>query len=89
MIILESIGVGVFWVMWWFASAFIAEQVANDKGAEKRHVSARFANGFATIPLIVLFIYRLNEGLPLIYGPGDAALIFLPYLFVLILISNR
>jgi hypothetical protein len=89
MIILESIGVAIFWFIWWFASAFIGDQVATgDKGADK-HASSRFATVLATIPLVALFIYRLSVEAPVIYGPSDAILIFLPYLGVLTLIYQR
>ncbi|PIR83032.1 hypothetical protein COU19_02610 [Candidatus Kaiserbacteria bacterium CG10_big_fil_rev_8_21_14_0_10_56_12] len=59
MVILEVIGVGIFWVVWWFGSAFIAEQAADDKGAEKREVSSRVAAILVTIPVVVLPGYRL------------------------------
>ncbi len=88
MIILESIGVAIFWLMWWFASAFIGDQITDDKGT-KKEASSRFATVLATIPLVALFVYRLSVAAPVIYGPSDAILIFLPYFAVLSLIYHR
>lgn len=88
MILFQIIGVAIFWLAWWFVSAFIGDQVAEDSSSNKR-ASTRFANVLATLPLVAFLGFRLIVESSLIYGPTDAALVFVPYLFTLLLISQR